>query len=692
MKTFIISFILIFSQVCQAQIIDVHLPGGSSIDIINAINQLDNSSGEPYGTIYIEGNIIVNKNISIPKKVILSFKNNTKLIINGLNDKTIHFENAYIDANKFQIFEFLSFGANYDDKISRITGKVKNNTVYPEWFGGSPIETTGGSEYALDDSYAIQLSINLTGSIVEFSAGNYRIYNTLKKVRNNDENINGVSFIGAGIKETSLLVMKDSINFIEIKGLDGSSGHKPIEGNTFKNFRLSGQSVASNGFYLFASVNNSFENLEIHHFLENAILFDGNPDLNPDLTASFLTNIKFCNIRDNKVGIFSKINNVSPTLTLSNSRVNRNFRSGIIWNSSYFHSVDSSISFNGRSIEGDENIDLTDNNPLGGFYNEVQNNYGDDHFYSPYYSKGIIIETTELDGNYPSAIVLKSSTSALIRNNALQQTDQYFANFKFSQKGLISIGGDNINSYVQNGENKTYRELSRNTVIENNRISFNKTKTETQIDTDAAIIRVSKWGIYSKIRNNCFEDNAGTNNSILGNINGYKYIKEYSRENITTDWDNEDSYVKLIDNECIADSKIDSANDLYLSKFKKPNKKDYAAKFDFGDEIIIEVPTIKEENGLEVKAGSFILSSNDPGAISGLFFYRSVLYPQIHSAYSSSRISTTTSNSNNIPIDILNNFNICVFDNGTIRLKSNYPNTIYIAITFLEKIGMYSPQ
>lgn len=697
MKTKIFTLtLLIFSITSKAQTIKAHIPGGNTSDLVAAIASFDTDPNVPIGTIFIEGDISINQSITIPENVVLRFFNGAKFIIDStIGNQIVHFENSIIDAKKFQIIQFQNFGSNYTDKISRLTGKIRNSYIYPEWFGGSSIESNPG-DYVKDDSFAIQLAINLTDNEIKLSAGKYRIYHTLQKERTSGIETSGVKLIGAGIDLTAILVMVDDINFIELRGSDGTviyegQRYNPLKNNVFKNFRLSGQidengNGALNGFYFYATKYNNIENVDIHHFKENGILFDGNPDINPDWTASLSTTIKSSSIRSNNAGIFSKINNTSPQLRLINSQINHNFRVGVIWNSSYFHSQASSISYNGRSIQNDTNADANSDFPLGGFYNVDQNNYGNTQYHAPYLSKGIIIETTELDGNYPTAVTLKASRNAVIRSNSIQQTDQYFNNFKFSEKGLISVGG-NLKYYQDGTETKKFRELASNTIIENNRISFYKTKSDTQIEDDASIIRVGKWALYTQIKNNCFLDNSTT--SLLGD--DYKYIREFNRINNDgyTDFDSENSYIKLNDNECIRKDKIEIANDLFLNKFNQPNQRDYAKLFSYGDELIIPVPSIKSENGTEVKAGSFVVSSNDPGAVSGLFFYRSISFPQIHSAHSSIYVATATCNEDQTPPETSNRFNICVLNNGTIRFKSLYQSPIYVTISFVEKIGMY---
>ncbi len=714
MKNIILFSFLVIATIGNAQ--------NSEIILTNGDNEITFTAalGNPnIRTITFKTDIVITGNILIDSTKVLNFTNNNKIIINKVSAGSLEFNHAIIHSDKFEIVAFQNFHNvnDYVDLISRVTGKIKNDIVYPEWFGGDSLErwenrTIHGENRlvnvgaAEDDAYAIQMAINVASDKVKLSEGKYRIYHTLKKERVDDIDIAGVRLIGSGVKKTAVLVMK-SINFIELKGKDGHDSHKPITNSLFSDFRLSGQDVGLNGFYFYSSIYNTISNVEIHHFKESGILFDGNPNENPDRTASFLTKIELCNIRSNKIGVYSKLNNVSPQLELISSQVNHNFRAGIVWNSSYFHSINSSISFNGRSIQEHPNIDSTPDFPLGGFYNEVQNNYGDLHFYDPYYSKGIVLEATEFDGNYPSAITLKSSIDAIIKNNALQQQDVSLKNFKFTNKGLIHVGGDEIKSYNVYDSNGNflkigkYRELSRFTTIENNRISYyrmhispmviaGETIEASIIENDACIIRASTWGLFTKIKNNCFEDNTG-GNSKLGT--DYKYIKEYNRTIFTNSHPSasiEDSYIKLFDDECIDPSKLDIANDLFLSKFNKPNRKDYGHLFLYNEEKIIKVPSIKAKNGVEVKGGSFIVSSNDPGAISGLFFYRAINSPQIHAAYSSQNISITTSNVGVVPIDDPGKFNICVFNDGTIRLKSSYQSPIYVTISFLEKIGMYT--
>ncbi|MEW7278962.1 hypothetical protein ABW636_10240 [Aquimarina sp. 2201CG1-2-11] len=676
----ILTSLLTFGQTTEFVILGGIQDSNPNINntLFDAIYLPNNLNG--LGTITIKGNLTIKGNFTIPEGIELNFFKGNKLIIESGVELTI---NGSINAGVYQIF----------DGDGTITGFPKITETYPEWFGAKVNDE-------IDDTIAIQKAINFSNTPIKLAEGTYITKTTLKKERT-IENDEGVKIIGIGISSTIIKVLHEG-NFIEIKGFNGlnsetTSGkqHRPIQGNLLKNFTVDGRRVAKNGVYFYASRYNDLSNIKIRNFKENGIVFDGNPDINPDLTASIFTKIEHSQIEYNKVGIFNLINNNSPILYLSNSFIVDNFRAGVIWNSSYFHSSESSISFNGTSIRDNPNINNTDDFPLGGFYNAVQNNYGDNKFFGVYVSKGIVLETTEFDGNYPSSITLKSSNGALIANNSIQMTDQYYENFDFSNKGLIAIGGENLNI-----NNKTEYQRSRNTVIENNRISYKKSKDQSIIQNNACIIKLTKWALYTKIMNNCFTDHTAYPSNVK-NSSGlgidYKYIKEFSRAD--ENWYNdEDSYLKLFDNECISSDiekdnngndfkRIDIASDLYLSKFNKINSRDFGKRFKNGDFVTIDVPTIKQKNGVEVKGGSFVISSNDPNSVSGLFFYRADNNPQILAAYSSPRLSFRTLDSSTA--DVPGNLNIIISNNGQIHMKSLLPNDIFINITFIERIGMY---
>ncbi len=635
----------------------------------------DNLNG--IGTITIKGNIIVKENFTIPENIVLNFFKGNKLTVESGAILTI---NGSINAGIYQIF----------DGEGTIVGLPKITEVYPEWFGAKVNDE-------IDDTAAMQKAINFSNSLIKLSSGTYITKKTLKKIRTT-ENKEGVKIIGEGMSSTIIEASHEG-NFIEIKGFNGfnsevSNGkqYRPIQGNQFKNFTVDGKNKGRNGIYFYASIYNDLSNLKIRKFKESGIVFDGNPDINPDLTASIFTKIEHCQIEYNKTGIFNLIDNNSPILNLSNSFIVNNLRAGVIWNSSYFHSTGSSISFNGISIKDNQNINNTPDFPLGGFYNAIQNNYGDDRFFKPYVSKGIVLETTEFDGNYPSSITLKSSNGALIANNSIQVTDQYYGNFDFSDKGLIAIGGEDL---IVDGFSNPLYQRSRNTVIENNRISYKKSKEESIIKDNASVINLTKWALYTKIRNNCFSDAAGEGTRL--GID-YKYIKETNRTDEKW-YSDEDTYVKLTDDECIDSNtikdnygndfkRIDIANDLFLSKFNRKNSRDFGKRFKNGESLIIDVPTIKQKNGLEIKGGSFVISSNDPNSVSGLFFYRADNIPQIFSAYSSSRTAFRTGTFDALN-DVSGKLNIVVSNDGKIRIRSLLSNDIFINISFIEKIGMY---
>ncbi|MBO3115229.1 hypothetical protein J4050_00625 [Winogradskyella sp. DF17] len=683
-----------FTFLAEAQEVEVVLNAGSTeTDFKTALNNY------AVKTITIKSKIkIKTPNLVVPSDKTLKFFNGALLEFDKSNNGSLIFSNATLEAGRHKIFDFSSFNddSDYNEKISRISGLLNNDMVYPEWFGASAIETLL-SDVEDDDAYAIQMAINCSNGEIKLSEGIYRIEHTLRKERaDNSTNFHGVKLIGKGMTSTEFRIMKAGINFLEVSGKNGSDGHKPIFGNILKGFGLNGQHKlksegANNGFVFYACKNNDIEDVEIRFFKNAGILFDGNPNLNPDLTASFYTEVKYCFIRDNAVGIFSKINNISPIFTLQSSRVINNLRAGVVWNSSYFHSKMSAISFNGKAIERNPEADTTTYNPLGGFYNANQDNH--DGFFEPYRSKGIIIETTELDGNYPSAVTLKSSVGAIIQNCAIQQTDQWIKNFKFSEKGLLHIGGDETIHYVSKGRNQSTKEFAINTSVNNNSISFFRTKGESKIEPNASVIRLSKWGVYSKINNNCFFDNSG-NYKLLGDE--YFYIREINRANETI-YNNEGSYLKLSGLECISEYKIHEANDLHLNKSVNGIHKNFVLKFDLNRENnsrTVRVPNLTAENRMKINTGTLVLSSNDPGQVGCILFYRAVNNPKAIVVFKSDRVHVFTAKAS-ISEKTLNSlyksdkFNVVVMDNGEIKIKNNYNNNLYVTATFLEKLGMF---
>jgi hypothetical protein len=121
--------------------------GSTETNLQNALN--DNS----IGTIHIRTDIQINSNIIIPSNKVITFSAMNELIIN--NSGNITFQNTYVEAGKYQII----VGNNF-------SGKLVNDTVYPEWFGAKIDDN-------IDDSFAIQKANDLTLNKVEFTKGEY---------------------------------------------------------------------------------------------------------------------------------------------------------------------------------------------------------------------------------------------------------------------------------------------------------------------------------------------------------------------------------------------------------------------------------------------------------------------------------------------------------------------------------------
>lgn len=579
-----------FQLFCYSQ--EVVLVGGtSSNDLVSALSSLDpDGIGplEPRGTITMKGNIVIDSDVVIPKDVVLRFFKDAKFVFLD-STNTVHFEQCFIDAGKFQIFDLSVFdntinnsslyNQEFTRKVSMITGKFNNENVYPEWFGGFSYNNSGINDHRKDDSFAFQLAINTTGDKVKLSRGIYYIYNTISKERDSVKNAVGIKLIGVGkgkIKDadfvlggTQIRVRGNAENFIKIKGRDGTESndyYKPIEGTLLEGFSLLAQTPENkNGIYFYSASYNYVKDVEISNFKESGIVFDGNPNINPDYTASVFTKIINCKIKHNKIGIFNKINNNSPLLTLNNSFIVNNLETGIIWNSSYFRAIDSSISFNGRK---------SNPNSKGGFYNNFQDNYP--AFFGAYVSKGIVIETTELDTNYPSSVTLKSSKGARISNCSIQFSDQYGLGNNIADDGIICVGGE-----TKNINGASYFERSRGTLIEGNSIKFTKTMASTTIEPTASMIKLSDGALYTVIENNCFNSsqiNLDTTITPISNLGtDYFFIKEDLKTGVNkVNFHYEGAYVKLLGTQCVnpkidinGESDLDRGFDLVFTKSKK---------------------------------------------------------------------------------------------------------------------------
>ncbi|HIP49797.1 MAG TPA: hypothetical protein EYG92_12640 [Lutibacter sp.] len=528
--TFFSLFLLTISVYSQGK--EVILTQGKSQEaFIMAVNNPD------VGTISIKTNITVNSNITIPNTKVLKFYNGNKI---SVKSGSLKLNDTYIDAGKYQIFE----GEN-------IKGYLGNDVVLPEWFGAKANDKQ-------DDAPAIQKAIDLTDAIVKLSKGTYITKSTLKKTRTPQRN-EGVKLVGIGMNSTIISVLHSG-NFIELVGHNGLKKnevcctYKPIKNNLIQDLTIHGNNSkknkgAANGIMFYAAQYNEIKNVYIRNFKESAIVFEGNPKLNPDWTVSSHSKIFNSQLEYNAIGILNKLNNNSPLLIMEGTFIIRNSYAGVIWNSSYFKSINSTISFNG---------DASDENSLGGFYNAALDYYGED--YSEYYSKGIVIENTELDANYPVAITLKSSKGARIIGNSIQMRDNIRRIKKFTNQGAICIGGD---EKITNG--KVYFERSRNTLIQNNSIKYLNYNETTFIEPNACLIKLASGALFTKIDNNCFHTNRPKE---LGKT--HWFIKEYEKEGETGDFFNyKGSYLRLSNTQCINPKELYKAIDFVYPKLTK---------------------------------------------------------------------------------------------------------------------------
>ncbi len=514
---------LLFSVVLLSQSQEVTLSRGA-----NQQSFKDAITNPSVGTISIKTSIRIVNSISVPSSKILKFYNGNKLIVTS---GSLKMEKCVIEAGKYQIFE----GSN-------ISGSFKNEVVYPEWFGAKVNDK-------VDDAFAIQKAIDFTEKEVFLSQGKYWLTKELSKTQVDGEPSSeiGVHLVGSGQKGTFISV-NHSLNFIKFKG--GDSSRKRIQGIVIKDLTVDGLKRAENGISLYSCRHTEIENVHLKNFKNSAIVFEGNPNLNPDYSASEFTKILNSSLIGNSIGVLNKLDNNAPLLLMEGTIILQNSIAGVVWNSSYFTSVNSSISFNGDpSVEG----------ALGGFYNNSLRYYPKE-VPTEYYAKGIVLESTEFDANYPSSITLKTSKGARVIGNSIQLRDNIRNINKFTSRGAICIGGD---EKILRG--KVLFERSRNTLIQNNSIKYLRYNESTFIEPNTCLIKVSPGALFTQIDNNCFHTNKPKN---LGET--HYFIKEYESMGETRGFYNKkEAYLRLSNIQCISPDVLYDAVDLVYPSLTK---------------------------------------------------------------------------------------------------------------------------
>ena len=176
---------LLISQTIFAQSEIYLTTGDTETNLQDAIN--DNS----VGTIHIRTDIQVNSDIIIPSNKVITFSAMSELIINSSGNIT--FQNAYIDAGKYQVIK----GNNF-------SGKLTNDIVYPEWFGAKVDD-------GIDDSFAIQKAIDLTNRNIYSTQGEYILKQPIDVTCNLDLNKAIFKFVLDGRKECLRMKTNSSV-------------------------------------------------------------------------------------------------------------------------------------------------------------------------------------------------------------------------------------------------------------------------------------------------------------------------------------------------------------------------------------------------------------------------------------------------------------------------------------------------
>ncbi len=280
---------LIFTQVLfsQQNENEIFLTSGyDESDFIAAVNSPD------INTITFKTDITITNSITIPpNKVLRFFKEN--LLVIGIGGNLI-FDNAFIDAGKFKIFE----GNNLE-------GTIINDAIYPEWFGAIVDDE-------VNDSNAIQQAVDLAkGMDLYLSSGTYVLETPVSYMASLEgefgfRNLNarpGVKITGEGVNKTKLINKSNDYAFKVLGVKDKANdtlkiGVKQTNGY-FKNFTIQTINDGSDpkgGFLLFSAIGFKFQDLKIlgnkNTFSESAIYVPLISNIYEDIGFSSLNDLE----------------------------------------------------------------------------------------------------------------------------------------------------------------------------------------------------------------------------------------------------------------------------------------------------------------------------------------------------------------------------------------------------------------
>lgn len=384
-----------------------------------------------------------------------------------------------------------------------------------------------------------------------------------------------------------------------------------VKANGLARLTFDGNGLATSGLRLYSAWYNLLGNVTIKGCVDG-IQFDGDNSENPDATASVFTELRFCEIVENEVGVNNLYNNNSPLLYSLNTRILNNTKAGVIWNSSYFRMVGGSLSFNGSDTGA----------ALGGFVNIQRGTYAD------YVSKGLILSGVEMDSNYPRQWQFDTANYPVVENCSLQLATNYFTIPGFSKGFIGKVGGTAAN------------QRTRGLVLRNNRYSLNNLDGSSY-SVDSAYIHLAEGALYTKEEGSTWV----ASDAHTGAGTDYFYIVEDSRAGSVnhSGFDDQETYAEVDKQAGIPDNRKISGFSLvyqneYDPRYINNDRAFYIADDDF---IVIDINEPKRANDLGAYIGTATVTTNNPTNFSAIVAYRAQGSPQTVGMFTGTLTSTT---------------------------------------------------
>jgi hypothetical protein len=521
-----------------------------------------------------------------------------------------------------------------------------SGAVNVKWFGAV-------GDGVSDDTTALKSAIKLFN--VYIPAGIYLINGSLQHIRTDEQ---GLSIIG---ESSELVTIKQSGAFdtIQIKRTDANYTH--IKGVKLQGFTIDNDGIGFSGILFYSSWFNSIEDVKIKYCTQSAIYFDGDTNKNPDATATALTTIRNSSLENNLYGIFNLYNNNAPLLYCETVRILNNTKGGAKGNSSYWQFKNCSVSFNGSDTATAE----------GG----IVNMQCPSAVTPTYQSKGWVIETTELDSNYPVQVDSKTLQSSIVRNCSIQLATNYFTLPEFPQGFLIRVGGD--------GTGDKCLGLS----IENNRMSINNLDA-TVYNATASMIYIDEGAVSPLLDNNTWVASDG-----FGGAGTNYYLIDEADKSLSVNWsgfDDYEYYAKISNNSNIPYTRQLAGFSLQTNPHMITKTEDHSVGYVIADDDVLVIPvnpSTREASGAQVWIGSYQVITNNPVAFSALGLMRAQAFPQNAPVFSGNLTDTTTGVlTGTTGIDT--HLTVSVADDNKLYIENRTGNIIYVNVYMNNSIKL----